>query len=194
MHASLLAVRYPAVSVEPDSIFVRDRNVWTSAGVTSDIDRALALIEQDAGREVAINVARILVVYLKRAGGQSQCSALLAAQAQSNSDIFSELERWIAEHLKEDLPVEALAERVNMSPRNFARVYGEARGRTPGKAVEAIELTQRAEGSRKRGIALLQLPRIAGSATKSRCERRLSERSKLRRESIESDLLQLNLD
>jgi len=140
MHASLLASRYPAVQVEPDAIFVRDGRVWTSAGVTSGIDLALALIEEDAGRKVAIDVARVLVVYLKRAGGQSQYSALLAAQAQTDSDGFSELEQWIAEHLKGDLRVEALAERMHMSPRNFARLYGKTRGRTPAKSVEAIRI------------------------------------------------------
>jgi len=140
MHALLLASRYPSVTVEPDAIFVHDGMVWTSAGVTSGIDLALALIEQDAGREVAIDVARMLVVYLKRAGGQSRYSALLAAQAHSESDRFSDLERWIAEHLNADLRVEALAERVHMSPRNFARVYAQTRGRTPAKAVEAIRV------------------------------------------------------
>jgi transcriptional regulator GlxA family with amidase domain len=140
MHAPLLARRHPQVTVESDAIFVRDGRIWSSAGVTTGIDLALALIEQDAGREVAINVARILVVYLKRAGGQSQYSALLAAQAESESDAFSELERWIAEHLTKDFSVEALAERVHMSPRNFARVYAKKRGRTPAKAVEAIRL------------------------------------------------------
>jgi AraC-like DNA-binding protein len=100
----------------------------------------LALIEQDAGREVAIKVARILVVYLKRAGGQSQYSALLDAQAHSDSDPFNELEQWIAEHLRSDLRVKALADHVHMSPRNFARVYVQTRGRTPAKAVEAIRL------------------------------------------------------
>ena len=83
MHAPLLAATYPQVMVEPDAIFVRDGRVWSSAGVTTGIDLALALIEQDAGRDVAMNVARILVVYLKRAGGQSQYSALLASQAES---------------------------------------------------------------------------------------------------------------
>jgi len=87
-----------------------------------------------------MNVARILVVYLKRSGGQSQYSALLAAQAESESETFGELERWIAEHLKKDLRIEVLAERVHMSPRNFARVYAEKRGRTPAKAVEAIRV------------------------------------------------------
>jgi transcriptional regulator GlxA family with amidase domain len=107
MHAPLSARRYPAVGVEPDAIFVRDGRVWSSAGVTSGIDLALALIEQDVGRIVAIDVACMLVVYLKRAGGQSQYSALLAAQAQSESDTFRELEQWIAEHLMTDLRVEA---------------------------------------------------------------------------------------
>jgi transcriptional regulator GlxA family with amidase domain len=142
MHVPLLAARHPAVRVEPDAIFIRDGNIWSSAGVTSGIDLALALIEEDAGRDVAIAVARILVVYLKRAGGQSQYSALLAAQAQcaSGPEIFDDLERWIAEHLQADLRIDALARRVHMSPRNFARVYAERRGRTPAKAVQAIRV------------------------------------------------------
>lgn len=138
--ASRLASQYPSVTVEPDAIYVQDRGVWSSAGGTSCIDLALALIEQDAGRKVAVKVARIMVVYLKRAGGQSQYSALLDAQAHSEADRFAELEQWIVEHLNTDLGVEALAQRVHMSPRNFARVYAQTRGRTPAKAVEAIRI------------------------------------------------------
>lgn len=140
MHAPLLAKRYPQVSVEPDAIFVRDENIWSSAGVTTGIDLALAMIEMDVGREIAMNVARLLVVYLKRSGGQSQYSALLAAQTESESETFDALDRWMAEHLKADLRVDALAKRVNMSPRNFARVYAEKRGSTPAKAVEAMRV------------------------------------------------------
>jgi len=140
LHAPLLAERHPRVTVEPDAIFIRDGAVWSSAGVTTGIDLALALIEQDAGRALAMKVARILVVYLKRAGGQSQYSALLAAQTESDSESFSELERWIAEHLKSDLRIDALSERVHMSPRNFARAYVAKRGRTPAKTVEAIRV------------------------------------------------------
>jgi transcriptional regulator GlxA family with amidase domain len=140
MHAQLLAQQHPNVKVEADAIFVRDGRVWSSAGVTTGIDLALALIEEDCGRETAISVARVLVVYLKRAGGQSQYSALRAAQAESESNNFAELERWIAENLKADLRIESLAERAHMSPRNFARMYAEKRGRTPAKAVEAIRL------------------------------------------------------
>jgi transcriptional regulator GlxA family with amidase domain len=140
LHASLLAQRHPEIQVDPDAIFVRDGRVWSSAGVTTGIDLALALIEEDCGRNVAIQVARVLVVYLKRAGGQSQYSALLAAQAESDFDAFADLERWIAENLKADLRIEALADRLHMSPRNFARMYASKRGRTPAKAVDAIRL------------------------------------------------------
>ena len=137
---SRLATQYPNVTVEPDAIYVHDREVWSSGGGSSGVDLALALIEQDAGRELAIKVARVMVVYLKRAGGQSQYSALLTAQAHSESDRFAELEKWIVEHPNNDLGVEALAQRVHMSPRNFARVYGQTRGRTPARAVEAIRI------------------------------------------------------
>ena len=137
---SRLATEYPNVTVEPDAIYVHDRRVWTSAGGTSCIDLALALIEQDAGRQIALKVAQFLVVYLKRAGGQSQYSALLNEQAHSESDGFAELEQWIVEHVDTDLGVEKLARRVHMSPRNFARVYAQTRGRTPAKAVEAIRI------------------------------------------------------
>ena len=138
--ASRLATEYSNITVEPDAIYVHDRGVWSSAGGTSGIDLALALIEQDAGREVAVKVAQILVVYLKRAGGQSQYSALLNSQAHSESDSFAELEKWILEHPNSDLGVTALAQRVHMSPRNFARVYAQTRGRTPAKAIEAIRI------------------------------------------------------
>ncbi|MGH9200084.1 MAG: GlxA family transcriptional regulator [Vicinamibacterales bacterium] len=130
MHCGLLSSRYPNITVEPDAIYIRDGTIWSSAGVTTGIDLALALIEQDCGRAVAMHVARVLVVYLRRMGGQSQYSALLAAQVESASDAFAELERWIVENLTADLRVDRLAERVGMSPRNFARRYTETRKRT----------------------------------------------------------------
>jgi transcriptional regulator GlxA family with amidase domain len=140
MHCEHLQAQYSTVKVEPNAIYVRDGTVWSSAGVTTGIDLALALIEEDAGHRAAMNVARVLVVYLKRAGGQSQYGPLLAAQAESEGEVFDELERWIAEHLKDDVSVEALARRVAMSPRNFARVYAAKRNRTPAKAVEALRI------------------------------------------------------
>ena len=140
MHCELLARQHPAVVVEPDAIFVRDGSYWTSAGVSTGIDLALSLIEEDLGHQAAMIVARTLVVYLKRAGGQSQYSAILAGQIQSDDDVFGHLEIWIAEHLTSDLSVPTLARRVHMSPRHFARLYVSRRGRTPAKAVEAIRL------------------------------------------------------
>jgi len=140
LQCGLLSKRYPSVAVEPDAIFVRDGSMWTSAGVATGIDLGLALIEEDLGHKAAVAVARVLVVYLKRSGGQSQYSAILAGQAESDDDDFARLELWIGEHLTEDLGVEALAEKAHMSPRHFARVYVARRGLTPAKAVEAIRL------------------------------------------------------
>jgi transcriptional regulator GlxA family with amidase domain len=140
LHCGSLARDYPDITVEPDATYIRDRSTWTSAGVTTGIDLALALIEEDYGRPVAMQVARVLVVYLRRTGGQSQYSALLALQAQSTTDAFSELEHWIAENLTADLRVERLADRAGMSPRNFARRYTEASRRTPARAVESIRV------------------------------------------------------
>src|SRR4029450_13151580 len=134
MHCGLLARRHPEIQVEPAAIYVRDGAIWTSAGVTTGIDLALALIEQDCGRSVAMHVARVLVVYLRRMGGQSQYSALLASQVESASDTFADLERWISENLRADLRVDRLAERVGMSPRNFARRYAAERKRTAARA------------------------------------------------------------
>lgn len=135
-----LAQRFPDLTVERDAIFVRDGAIFTSAGVTAGIDLALALIEEDLGRDIAMQVARHLVVFLRRPGGQSQFSAPFAAQLSDSDGAFDELHRWIADNLKRDLSVEALAARVNMSPRHFARVYRERTGQTPAKAVERFRL------------------------------------------------------
>jgi len=139
-HCSTLQEQYPEIAIEPDAIYVKDGNTWTSAGVTTGIDLALALIEEDLGREIAMFVARILVVYLRRTGGQSQYSVLLQAQTETDADHFAALDRWIAENLTEDLRVERLAEKAGMSARNFARRYAEARKMTPARAVEAIKV------------------------------------------------------
>lgn len=131
---------FPLIEVDLDAIFVRQDNVWTSAGVTAGIDMALALVEDDCGREVALQVARELVVFLKRPGGQAQFSQLLQLQTQDSAS-FDELHVWIAEHLDEaDLTIERLARHVRMSPRNFARMYKRQTGRTPAKAVELFRL------------------------------------------------------
>jgi len=131
----VLAEAFPAVTVEPDRIFIRDGNVWTSAGVTAGIDLALAMVEEDVGREVALGVARRLVVFLKRPGGQSQFSAQLSGQLADRPPL-GDLQAWIADHLHEDLAIERLAERAAMSVRNFSRTFAREAGVTPARFVE----------------------------------------------------------
>jgi transcriptional regulator GlxA family with amidase domain len=133
-----LSERYPAVRVEPDPIFIRDGAVWTSAGVTAGIDLALALIEEDLGRALALDVARHLVVFLKRPGGQAQFSAALSLQ--NACERFGELHAWIAENLSADLSVGALAARAGMSERSFVRHYRAQTGLTPARAIEQLRL------------------------------------------------------
>ncbi len=130
---------HPTVEVQPDPIFVRDGNVYTSAGVTAGIDLALALVEEDLGAEAALEVARSLVLFIRRPGGQAQFSRGLAGQAASRPGI-SQLQAWILDHLDHDLAVAALAERAFMSPRNFARVFTAEVGVTPAAYVEAVRL------------------------------------------------------
>ncbi len=139
-----LARRYPGVSVQRDPIFVRSGNVYTSAGVTAGIDLALALVEEDLGPKVARDVARWLVLFLRRPGGQSQFSAALAGQPAERGPL-RELQGWMVDHLDEDLSVPALAERAYMSPRNFARAFKREVGMTPAAYVEALRV-ERARG------------------------------------------------
>ncbi|GLF98424.1 GlxA family transcriptional regulator [Streptomyces yaizuensis] len=135
----LLARAHPSVTVEPDPIFVRDGNVLTSAGVTAGIDLALALVEEDHGREAALTVARHLVVFLRRPGNQAQFSAQLSAQTAHRAPL-REVQRWIAEHPGDDLSVAALAARAALSPRHFARAFRAETGVTPGRYAERIRL------------------------------------------------------
>jgi transcriptional regulator GlxA family with amidase domain len=136
-----LAEEYPNVHVEPDSVFVREGELWTSAGVTAGIDLALALVEEDLGPGVALAVARELVVFLKRPGGQAQFSSALSAQ-QAARPALREVQAWIAGHLSEDLSVAALAERSMMSERSFARTFRQEVGQTPAAYVEALRIEQ----------------------------------------------------
>ena len=136
-----LARRFPRVRVETDPIFVRDGSFWTSAGVTSGIDLALALVEEDLGRAVALAVARYLVVFLKRPGGQAQFSEILSLQT---TDKFSALHDWISNHLADDLTLPKLAKQAGMSERSFSRHYADATGLTPARAIERL----RVEGAR----------------------------------------------
>jgi transcriptional regulator GlxA family with amidase domain len=133
-----LARAYPRIRVEPDRIFIRDGDVWTSAGITAGIDLALALAADDLGEAVAKRAAQHLVVYYRRPGGQSQFSALLEADRPDGR--FSPLLTWARERLGERLPVERLAARAAMSPRHFARAFTAETGMTPAKAIERLRL------------------------------------------------------
>nr|WP_248805632.1 GlxA family transcriptional regulator [Pseudomonas sp. MWU13-2100] len=133
-----LAAQYPRVRVEPNPIFINDGPVWTSAGVTAGIDLSLALVEADLGRPVALEVARHLVVFLKRPGGQSQFSATLSLQKAGSR--FGDLQAWIAEHLAQDLSIPVLAQQAGMSERSFVRHYRAETGQTPARAIEQIRV------------------------------------------------------
>lgn len=139
MH-ELLGTSYPLVEVDRDAIFVQHGDTWTSGGVTAGIDLALAMVEQDCGRDVALAVARELVVFVKRPSSQPQLSSMLQAQARDGPQ-FDELHLWILANLAQpNLGVEALAAHMQMSPRNFSRVYREKTGQTPARAVERFRL------------------------------------------------------
>jgi transcriptional regulator GlxA family with amidase domain len=131
--------RHPEIEVDADAIFVKDGDVYTSAGVTAGMDLSLALVEEDLGRRTALEVARWLVLFLKRPGGQSQFSAQLSVQIAEREPL-RDLQAWIADNLDADLSVPALAERACMSPRNFARAFRREVGVTPGVYVEAARV------------------------------------------------------
>jgi transcriptional regulator GlxA family with amidase domain len=134
-----LARRHPELCVDPTPIFVRDGDVWTSAGVTSGMDLSLALVEEDLGREIAVEIARWLVLFLQRPGGQAQFSSHLSTQLAERRPL-RELQSWIADNLDHDLRVETLAERAAMSPRNFARYFRREIGMTPAAYVEELRV------------------------------------------------------
>jgi transcriptional regulator GlxA family with amidase domain len=134
-----LAAGYPDIEVDPEPIFVRDGKVSTSAGVTSGIDLALAIVEEDLGRDVALTIARHLVMFLRRPGNQTQFSAQLTVQAAERRPV-RDVQQWITEHPAAILSVEALAERANLSPRQFARVFTAETGMTPGRYVDRVRL------------------------------------------------------
>jgi transcriptional regulator GlxA family with amidase domain len=133
-----LARRFPKVRVENDPIFVRDGPVWSSAGVTAGIDLALALVEEDLGRAIALAVARYLVVFMKRPGGQAQFSTALSLQAAD--DEFGSLHEWINKHLNGPLGLPELAAQAGMSERSFSRHYAQATGLTPSRSIERMRV------------------------------------------------------
>ena len=175
-YCTKLADLFPLAQVEPDSIFVHD-HVWTSAGVTAGIDLALALVERDFGHPLAVEVARRLVVYLKRSGGQSQYSSVLAAQGEARDGRLSDLHAWIADNLGRPLSTDVLAERVGMSKRSFARHYLKVTGKTPRSGVEKI----RVDAAQR---LLIDFPNLSIKRIAARCG--FSDENHMRRAFIRS--------
>ncbi|MFF3906844.1 GlxA family transcriptional regulator [Streptomyces sp. NPDC001848] len=138
-YCDTLARHHPEIAVDPDPIYVRDGHIATSAGVTSGIDLALALVEEDLGRDTALTIARHLVVFLRRPGNQAQFSAQLAAQTAQREPL-RQVQQWITEHPDGDLTVESLAARARLSPRHFARAFQAETGTAPGRYVDRVRL------------------------------------------------------
>jgi transcriptional regulator GlxA family with amidase domain len=139
--AANVAARFPQLKVQPNALFLKDGPFYTSAGVTAGIDLALALIEEDYGRKIALSVARELVVYLKRSGGQDQYSEPLRFQVQS-SDRLADLATWISSNPAQDLSIETMAHRVCLSPRHFVRRFKATFGQPPGVFVQTLRLDE----------------------------------------------------
>lgn len=135
---AILAEAFPSVEVEEDPLYIKDGKAWTSAGITAGMDMAMAIVAEDLGRAEALRMARSLVTHMVRSGGQSQFSPVLNQQVLDSAGRFEALHRWIADNLRADLRVEALAARMNMSARSFARQYTAQMQTTPAKAVEAL--------------------------------------------------------
>lgn len=140
-----LARAFPKVRVEIDPIYIKDGHIWTSAGITAGTDMALAMVAEDFGADAALDLAQSLVTYMVRPGGQSQFSPALMRQKMDQSGRFSDLHQWIANNLEKDLAVEVLAERENMSVRNFYRRYASTMGMTPARAVESMRVERARE-------------------------------------------------
>jgi transcriptional regulator GlxA family with amidase domain len=157
-----LASLAPRARVDRDALYVRAGNIYTSAGVTAGMDLALALVEQDHGKSVALAVAQELVLFLKRPGGQSQFSRHL--EAQKRDDLFGELELWMLENPRADLSVEALARRMSMSPRHFARQFHARLGTSPAAYVRRLRVERARRRIEDGASRLKQVARDCGFA------------------------------
>ena len=161
---------FPSVRLEPDRIFIKDGPIWTSAGVSTGIDMALALLEEDHGRALSLEVARFLVVFLKRPGGQSQFSAYLASQIAARTQI-QKVQSWVLEHLTADLSTEALAASAGMSVRNFTRVFQDEAKSTPTRFVERARLDAARRLLEESDLPLKRIASSSGFGTIGRMRR-----------------------
>ena len=163
-YCATLAARFPEITVDPDPIFVTDGNVTTSAGVTAGIDLALALVEDDLGRDAALDIARHLVVFLRRPANQAQFSTQLAAQL-ADREPLREVQRWITDHPAADLSVETLARRASLSPRQFARAFAAEVGMPPGGYVDRVRLETARRRMEDTADAVEETARLCGYGT-----------------------------
>lgn len=170
MNAEELKESYPDVTVESEAIFLKDGNIYTSAGVTSGIDLALSLVEEDYGRSLALEVSRYLVLYYKRPGNQSQFSSPLSNQAAAG-ERFQKLYNWLSENLSRNISVEEMAEFSAMSVRNFARVFKKETGRNPGKFFENMKLERAREIIGNSCKSLEEIAVISGFGREERLRR-----------------------
>ncbi len=170
MEVDRLATAYPKVQVDPNAIYVRDGKFFTSAGITAGMDLALALVEEDLGRETALAVARMLVMYLKRPGGQSQFSTSLQAQATEGRRVATLL-TWLAEHYREPITVEMMADQAAMSSRTFARVFLAETGDTPAYYLETLRLEHAVRLLETTGISLDVAARDCGFTSREQLRR-----------------------
>lgn len=156
-----LTKRYPDLHIEPDRVYLRDRDLWTSGGFTAGLDLALAILEADQGYAAAMEAARSILVFVKRAGEQAQLSAALTTQSASDRQ-FSRLHAWVMERLAEDLTVEVLAEQVGMTPRTFTRRYAEQMGSTPAKTIHMLRMEAALRAVADTDASLKQIARSCG--------------------------------
>ncbi|MEO7495781.1 MAG: GlxA family transcriptional regulator [Massilia sp.] len=157
---------FPQVAIDRDALFITEGKYHSSAGISAGIDYALALVEHDLGRKIALRVARELVVFLKRPGGQSQFSAHLAAEVGADDpDRFGELGRWLAEHLDEALSIDLMAERMAMSPRNFARRFKQAMNVTPSGYLQTLRVDAARRMLSESALSVARIARRCGFAS-----------------------------
>jgi transcriptional regulator GlxA family with amidase domain len=165
-----LQANFPTVTVEPDSLWIKDGKVYTSAGITAGMDLALALVEEDLGRRFALELARVLVMFLKRPGGQSQFSSELISQLAS-PDRLEDLVEWIRDHLDRPLTIEQLAQRSKMSARNFQRVFTRQCGMPPAKFIERLRVERARVIIEDTGLSMTEIARKSGFDSEQRMRR-----------------------
>ncbi len=159
---------FPQLNIDSDSIFIKEGNTYTSAGVTAGMDLSLALVEEDMGKKIAMSVARKLVIFYKRPGGQKQFSEFILSQSNIH---FSALIDWIIENLSTELSIVTLANKVNMSPRNFTRQFKEKVGETPAKFIESLRISQAHMLLENKGISLKSIASQCGFKSEEQMRR-----------------------